>query len=201
MLVSVCTPTINSKLKEYHDDKTELLYSHKKGIGAAREDLMIRSQGDLIVMLDDDITVKVGLAEFLLSLKSGEFAMAKVGNHVSTRVFAIHRLDYHLTDGFDSSIKYVFEDGAFYVDAINKGLKFREVPADLYSHREHVNRTGDSRKFASWWEHSKMLVKYKHYVYPGIVGFFGLRSAIKQPHILLVKTVGVIYWVIWSKLN
>jgi len=198
-MISICTPSLKGSGVTQTLGGLEFVSSNISGIGAARKDLVERSCGNLIIMLDEDIKTSLELFDFLRQINFGEFAMAYVDGHVSTRVFAIHRYDYNNTSGFDSSIKYVFEDGAFYVDAIKHGLKFRVVPPNLFSHKDHVNRTGDKRKFASWWEHSRMLVKYKNYVYPGLIGFFGLRSILKQPHIFLVKTVGTIYWILRSK--
>jgi hypothetical protein len=198
-MISICTPTLKHSSSCVGAGCFEYVYSNKFGVGAARKDLVERSGGNLIIMLDDDIIFSSKLLCFLSDIHFGEFAMAVVDGHVSTRVFAINRYDYDKTSGFDSSIKYVFEDGAFFIDAINHGLKFKVVPSNLFSHKEHVNRTGDKRKFASWWEHSRMLVKYKNYVYPGLIGFFGLRSILKQPHIFLVKTVGTIYWILRRK--
>ena len=199
-MISICVPTLKSASNVVQRvGVLEYVFSNKVGVGAARKDLVERSNGNFIIMLDDDIETSTELFKFLQGIRFGEFAMAVVNGHVSTRVFAINRVDYDLyTQGFDSSIKYVFEDGAFYVDAITHGLKFRAVPSNLFKHKNHANRTRDKRKFVSWWEHSRMLVKYKYHVYPGLIGFFGLRSVIKEPHVFLVKTVGTIYWIIRS---
>lgn len=199
MLVSVCTPTLR-KEKEWHatfnDDGIEQLYSGVFGVGAARRELCSRAKGEVIVMLDDDVVLNSGVFGFLCSTPRGCFVMAHVDGHVSTRVFAIHREDYLRTKGFDSEIRYVFEDGAFYVEAVKAGLKPLFLSANNYVHKPHVNRTGDCRRFKSWFEHGKMLVKYTHLVYPGLVGFFGFRSLLREPDVFLVKFFSVIYWLV-----
>lgn len=197
-MISVCIPTLNApaSLLFYACDDFEVVYSNVAGVGAARRDLVEKSKGSLIIMLDDDVTPSPELIHQLVNLPVGYFTMAVVDNHISTRVFAIHRADYNKTRGFDDSIKYVFEDGAFYNEALSKGLKFCAITPTLFTHKNHINRCGDNRWLKSWFEHSKMLVKYKHLCYPGLVGFFGLRSVVKQPHVFFVKFFGVIYWII-----
>ena len=197
-MISVCIPTLNApnNLLFPTGEMFEVIYSSVAGVGAARKDLMERSRGQLVIMIDDDITPSQQLIQQLTKLPVGYFAMAVVDGHVSTRVFAIHRCDYRKTDGFDETIKYVFEDGAFYSEALSRGLKFYAVTPTLFAHKNHVNRCGDYRWLKSWFEHSKMLVKYKHTCYPGLVGFFGLRSVLKQPQVFFVKFFGVIYWII-----
>jgi len=200
-VVSVCVPSLKNNVSEsdftfYCPCPTEFLTSNLGGVGAARKHLASHCRGDLIVMFDDDVTVSPDLWSFILALPRGVFCMAIVDGHVSTRVFAIHREDYLHTKGFDAEIKFTFEDGSFFVEALKDGLHFKVVPKNLFKHKDHVNRTGDNRRFACWFEHTKMLVKYKHFVYPGIVGFFGFRSLIREPHVFFIKIVGTLYWLI-----
>jgi len=195
-MISICVPSLSGKASFNYGVGYQVVTSSVIGVGAARRDLMEKSKGQLIIMMDDDVTPSQALIHRLVNLPVGYFAMALVDGHVSTRVFAIHRSDYNRTRGFDASIKYVFEDGAFYNEALSRGLKFYAVSPTLFAHKNHVNRCGDRRWLKSWFEHSKMLVKYNHTCYPGLVGFFGLRSAFREPQVFFVKFFGVIYWII-----
>jgi len=190
--VSVCTPSLQ-KRREFAVGQVEFLYSNVAGVGAARRDLCSRAVGEVLVMLDDDIFISEALFSELVNVAEGTFIVARVGKHFSSRVFAIKKSDYNKTPGFNPEIRFVFEDGDFVVNAVKCGLKCRVVPENRFIHLPHRNRTSDKRKYLSWFEHGKMLVKYTQAVYPGIVGFFGFRSLLREPDVFCVKFFSVIY--------
>lgn len=190
--VSVCTPTLQKKNGFVVGD-TEFLYSSLSGVGAARRDLCSRASGEVLVMLDDDIFISEAIFSELVNVSEGTFIVARVGKHFSTRVFSIRKSDYDKTPGFNAAIRFVFEDGDFVVNATKCGLKCKVISENKFIHLPHRNRTGDKRKYLSWFEHGKMLVKYTQAVYPGIVGFFGFRSLLREPDVFCVKFFSVIY--------
>jgi glycosyltransferase involved in cell wall biosynthesis len=198
-VISICVPSLNGSMPNFGLPPCdfEVLTCKLSGVGAARDWLVKFSRGSFIVMLDDDISVNSGFWDWILKTERGQFCMVKVGCHLSSRVCAFHVYDYVVnSEGFDASIKYVFEDGVFAQSLIRHGCKLRVVPNRLFQHKEHVNRTGDKRLIPSWIEHSKMFVRYGNGVYPGLVGFFGLRSLLKEPHVFFVKVFGVMYWIL-----
>lgn len=198
-MISICVPSLTGKVPCFGVPPCdyEVLTCSLRGVGAAREWLVRFSQGCFIVMLDDDISVNSGFWDWIMKTERGQFCMAKVGCHLSSRVCAFYVYDYIVnSDGFDASIKYVFEDGVFARSLIRHGCQLRVVPNRLFQHREHVNRTGDNRLVQSWMEHSKMFVRYGEVVYPGFVGFFGVRSLLREPHVFFLKVFSVLYYVL-----
>ena len=145
-----------------------------QGLGFARNLGVSKCNSDLVFMFDDDLIFGQNLMDLLLKVKPGEFAIAHNRDHYSTRVFAIHRSDYFNVGGFDSSIKYVFEDGDFVLRALKNGLKLKVVPSSLYFHVEHVpNRhKGGLAVFRLNKEYCRMLVKYKREVFSNLFMFF-----------------------------
>ena len=49
----------------------------------------------------------------------------------------IHKTDFWKIGGFDNKIRFTGEDRDFYMRALEKGLKFKEIPMNLIIHKEH----------------------------------------------------------------
>jgi hypothetical protein len=97
--------------------------------------------GGLNVQLNDDLVLSPKLWEFASTIKQGEFAFQiaheETGDRPCSRVFMIYPEDFHIAEGFDSELKYFFEDGDFYYRALSKGLKFRAIPDEAAIHIPH----------------------------------------------------------------
>lgn len=174
----------------------ELIISKVAGVGAARAAGVSAAKNDLIVMFDDDLIIKPSLWQLVLSLKRGQFILAHVGEHLSTRVFAIHRCDYDLVGGFDSKIKYIFEDGDFYLRALKNGLKCKVISTAFYFHPYHTPRTVNRWLLVRLaWEYSRLYVKYKRDLHNYPTDFF-IRPLDYKVFLFHfpVKIFGIIYW-------
>lgn len=180
----------------------ECFVESSKGWGAARVNVMHRASCDLVVMINGDVQVKPELWNYVSKLKPGSFLMCREGEHVSSRIFAIHFSDYIKTGGFDPEIKYVFEDGDFYLRALNAGLKPMIIPSSLYSHVEHRHIVFDSRK--AWkfdFEYCRMLVKYKRHVRRNLVWFFFQPFSLKRLPNMAFRVFATIYWLFRFRRN
>ncbi len=114
-------------------------------------------------MFDDDLTILPPVWTIILKLNKGEFLLTHVGEHLSSRVFAIYKTDYDKIGGFDISAKFTFEDCDFAIRAQRGGLKLKVLPPQLLVHREHPHRssTGPFGMNISFWkEYARFYVKY-----------------------------------------
>ena len=139
--------------------------SRAVGFGKARNVGAIMSgKNGLMVQFNDDLILSSAIWAFLLTLKPGEFAFQidrSCGTHVCSRVFAIYLEDFWKVGGFDSNLKYFFEDGDFYHRAILHGLRFREVPETLAIHIPHAHAFYKPKKWlATESEFCMLFVKY-----------------------------------------
>ncbi len=176
----------------------ELNINRTTGLGLARHEGILKTRAELIFMFDDDLILNPEIWPFLFSLKEGEFMMANVGEHLSARVFAIHRKDYFAIGGFDTRIKYIFEDGDFYLRALKTGLTFRAVPKSFYEHVYHTPRMHNRYLAVRLsWEYSKMYVKYGRDVCSYPLEFFRRPFNWRIiPFHFLTKTVGIPYYLL-----
>jgi glycosyltransferase involved in cell wall biosynthesis len=174
----------------------EVYVSTIVGLGLARNWGWSFTNGDIMVQLDDDLILKPELWVFVKSIKRGEFALAKVGDNLSSRVFIIWRDDFWSIGGCDPQLKYVFEDGDFAIRAKCMGLKLRIVPNNLFTHVEHP-RNRYKNLVAINWEYSRVFVKYKREVFYNLLGFFwhpfDWRIKLQD---LTMKIPFVLYWII-----
>ncbi len=109
-----------------------------KGMGYARNLGVSMANSELVLMFDDDLIFDNRLLNLMLNVPFGSFIIAHNGEHFSTRVFAIHKIDYYRVGGFDVKINFIFEDGDFVLRAQKAGLKLLVVPSSLYRHVEHT---------------------------------------------------------------
>lgn len=117
----------------------ETVISRKQGLGYARNYGARQAHRNLLVFLDDDLTLKPQLTEHL-NVDAGCFAMTFLGGFPCTRVLAINREDFWSIGGFDETIKFTGEDRDFYIRALDAGLKFKQIPLALVTHKPHIPR-------------------------------------------------------------
>lgn len=141
----------------------QLILSKKFGLGFARNWGAKQAKNDLLVFLDDDLELRDGIWNEILATKKNEFRMTKFADLPCTRVLAIHTEDFWKIGGFDESVKYTGEDRIFYLNALDNGLKFTEIPHSKFVlHKEHPSRGKLNRRLAinSILESSRNLAKY-----------------------------------------
>lgn len=117
----------------------ETVVSRENGLGYARNYGARKANGDLLVFLDDDLTLNPQITSHL-NVTCGSFAMAFLGGFPCTRVLAIHREDFWGIGGFDESIRFTGEDRDFYMRAVDAGLIFKQIPMSLVTHTPHTPR-------------------------------------------------------------
>jgi glycosyltransferase involved in cell wall biosynthesis len=174
----------------------EVIVTNIRGLGRARHEAVKKANFELIVQFDDDLVIYPNLWKIILGLQQGEFIMAHVGEHVSTRVFAIHKSDYYRIGGFNPEIMYIFEDGDFYNRALQKSLKAKIVSSDFYSHIDHRPRIMNRWLLVRLsWEHTRFFIKYKKNVNIKLWYFFRTPFdwRIISFHVP-VKIVAFFYW-------
>lgn len=152
-----------------------LVVSRRCGLAEARNECFrFAGQSDLVVMVDDDLVFDDALLGWCRGVPVGCFGMARVGEHVSSRVLVIHKSDFDLVGGFDPAFRLIFEDGDFYRRALAVGLRFCVVPTGLYSHVEHEPRMlcglGMMLRFNR--EYSRVFSVYPRWVYRCPLVFF-----------------------------
>jgi glycosyltransferase involved in cell wall biosynthesis len=179
----------------------EVIVERATGIGLARNLGVLKSKGDIIVMLDSDLNVKPELWHWLVKLRRGTLAMVKNCKHqsYSSRVFAIHREDYLKIGGFNSSLKYLWEDGEFALRASEKGFKIAPVPLTMYEHLEHEPRCLKSQFFIPFnWEYARLFVKFNRKIYPRVERWFLDQANLKKGRLnaapILVRLAGFFFW-------
>lgn len=182
--VSLLVPT---NKREYQPPQTpfpihEALTSDKRGVVAARIDLVNRSTGEVILMVDDDIEVRDPVVWKLVEyLQPGSLIMAVGRNHPTTRFFAIHRADYQRIGGFDPTLNNG-EDLDFYLRAIKMDMIYTIIPRNLIRHDEHPRKLN----LHVHWDAGKLRAKH-----PEIIS---LKWFLKlNPIVFLVQIVSLIY--------
>ena len=179
----------------------EVIVVKNFGIGLARSIGASAAKGDLIVMLDSDLVVAPELWTWVLALKNGTFAMTKNAERASysSKVFAIYKDDYLKIGGFDSSLKYLWEDGEFALRASSLGFKVAPVPSSLYRHIEHQSRCLNKEYFVYFnWEYARLFVKFKRRIYPNLIMWFfdmlNLRRGRFNFQPTMVRVCGFFFW-------
>jgi glycosyltransferase involved in cell wall biosynthesis len=119
----------------------EVVISKKRGLGFARNWGARQAKNDLLVFLDDDLTLKDEIWKEILSTRKGEFKMGFFEGFPITRVMAIHKEDFWSIGGFDERFLYTSEDRDFYARAVMKPLRFKEIPVSLAIHVAHQRRS------------------------------------------------------------
>lgn len=198
--VSIIIPSAKTEIHtlESLKHKNEVIISRKAGLGKARNHGAKTSRGKLLIFLDDDLTVNPTLFTFLLSLKHGEFAMAKHSGFPCSRVCAIYRDDFFHIGMFDDSIRFVGEDMDFYFRAVEKGLTFRLVPRSLFSHKSHIaTRHANNRvTLATTFEYSKILVKHFPKSKKYMLKHLYLSLINKRLFGFAIKTFSLAFWIL-----
>jgi len=174
----------------------ETLIVKTRGWGKARCFGIDNAQNDFVVMVNGDVEVKAEAWPLLFSCKHGEFFMANHNGGACSRIFAIHREDCNSVC-FNSSLKYIFEDGDFYVRALAKGFKCHIVPSNLYVHPTHYNPILFDFK-QSWfldWEYSRMFAKYSFFVRRDLFNFFIQPFSVKRVPNMILRVYATLFWV------
>ena len=180
---------------------SEVIFIRNFGIGQARSIGASAAKGDLIVMIDSDLVVAPELWTWVLSLKKDTFAMTRNVERASysSRVFAIHKDDYFKIGGFDSSLKYLWEDGEFALRASSLGFKVSPVPSRMYRHIEHQSRCQNRQSFIYFnWEYARLFVKFRRTIYPNLIMWFfdmlNLRRRQFNFQPTMVRVTGFFFW-------
>ncbi len=180
---------------------SEVIIVRNSGVGFARSIGASAAKGDLLVMLDSDLVLSPELWAWILKLQKGTFAMTKNTERVSysTKVFAIHKEDYLKVGGFNSSLKYLWEDGEFALRASSLGLKVAPVPSSMYKHIEHESRCRSKDFFIYFnWEYARLFVKFRRIIYPNLaMWFFDMLNLTKLQLNLkptMVRASGFFFW-------
>ncbi len=153
----------------------------------------------LMVQFNDDLVLSSKIWDWLCGLERGEFAFQCVDGRACSRVFAIWLEDYWRVGGFDSSLKYYFEDGDFYQRAIDAGLRFRRVPNSLARHIPHVHALYNPKmcqmaKIDN--EVARVFVTHKRHAFDRFNRFFvpfrDYRVVVQH---LVLRSVFLVYWI------
>jgi GT2 family glycosyltransferase len=183
----------------------QVITSTFNGVGKARHIGALKAKYPLLVMFDDDLTVSPLIWKTLLKLEDGEFMLTHVGEHLSTRIFAIHLKDYLRVGGFNSEIKFIFEDGEFAYRAQQAGLKLNVLPLELVMHIEHRSRAHVgpfSLNLHFWAEWAKMYVKYGKHFERNLFAPFEVRHDYKVAfQWFVVKTAFIIGYIFLSSVH
>ena len=127
----------------------------------------------LMVQFNDDLVLNPRIWGFIQAFKRGEFGLQIVDEWVCSRVFVIHLEDYWKVGGCMENIKFAFEDGDFYLRALQAGLRFRRIPSNLAIHIPHQHSWMSMKNIAkidSEW--SRLFVKYKRNAKRNMFAFF-----------------------------
>ncbi len=205
----IIIPSLKSEVKTLSSISScpveySLVISHSEGVATARNEGARKfPNGSLLIMFDDDLTLKPSIWAFLLKLRRYEFSMCNVSDYISTRVFACWAETFWSLGGFDESIHYIWEDGDFYRRAIQTGFKFRLVPSSLYYHEDHkaVREVTRARAFKTVWEYSKLFAHYNRWVEPKMWNFFVKPFKKKHFRDVIFKLVSVLYWLTIRRLT
>jgi hypothetical protein len=108
---------------------------------------------------------------------------------------AIHAEDFWKVGGFDESIKFNAEDRVFYIEAIQHGLKFTEIPIGFIIHEHHEPRAYNKRMAISMIAESCRLFAKYGFRYSSLTGFFS-RSFSKPMHLrsFLIRLLAFMYY-------
>lgn len=180
-----------------------IVKSSGEGLGAARDAVakhLVWRDIDLMVQLDDDLHIHPQLWEIISKIPRGYFMMHVIGEHVSSRVFAMYLQDYYLAGGFNPEVRYIFEDGLLYLNAVNKGLKPIVAPKHLFRHIDHPLRDNSDRWLWFNREYSRIYAAYPRSVYRNPIRFFqvpvrrGKRGLIYGARTSLTRLIYVAYY-------
>lgn len=150
----------------------QLIIANQQGLGYARNCGASQCQYKLMIQFDDDLVLSPKIWSWLIGLKPNEFAMCKVGEHISSRVFACYLDNFWVLGGFDNKLEYIFEDGDFYANALAFGLKFRQVPNSLFKHKDHPVRADGEKWLGFNREYCKVFASTPRRVYRNPARFF-----------------------------
>jgi|WetSurMetagenome_2_1015567.scaffolds.fasta_scaffold20175_6 hypothetical protein len=176
-----------------------LLFCRTFGYGKARNVAASKfGSSGLMVQFNDDLVLSQKIWNQINSLKHGEFILTHDGEHLCSRVLAIHLEDYWKINGCDESIKYCFEDGDFAYRAQQAGLKLKVLSPDFAKHIPHKHSFYNPKRIVPIsWEFCKMYVKYKRNFDKNPLNFFFPFHDYKVvvQHLILRVTFTII-WII-----
>lgn len=144
IIITSCKPEIKTlqylptELRGFH-----VVVSREFGVGLARNVGAEKCGGGLLVFLDDDLNLHPKVADYIVNVAPGEFAMTFLSGFPCSRVLAIHSNDFFKLGGFDDSIRFTGEDRDFFVRAVDSGLRFKPVPIGLVHHIPHPVRASN----------------------------------------------------------
>jgi len=175
-----------------------LMFCRTLGYGKARNIVALKfGSSGLMVQFNDDLVLSNQIWEQIINLKQGEFMLTHDGEHLCSRVFAIHLEDFSKIK-FDESIKYCFEDGDFAYRAQQNGLKLKVLSPNFAKHIPHPHSFYNPKRIIPIsWEFCKMFVKYKRNFNNNPLEFFFPFHDYKViiQHLILRVTFTVI-WII-----
>jgi glycosyltransferase involved in cell wall biosynthesis len=140
-MISVIITTFNQKkiyalMNKFPKDH-EIIVSHERGLGYARNMGVAKSQGEKLVFLDDDILVPKVLWVLLEKLGLNELIMCE---EASTRITFVSRSLFYRVGGFDERFTVSGEDRDFCLRAIKVGAHVRFIKHKDYVHMPHPFR-------------------------------------------------------------
>jgi hypothetical protein len=177
-----------------------LIFCRAKGFGNARNvaATYFGSSKDVMVQFNDDLVISPKIWKHILELKHGEFILSREGEHLCSRIFAIHLNDYWSVGGCDGNITYCFEDGDFAYRAQKKHLRLKVLSPKFAKHIVHPHAFYNPKRIVPiTWEFCKMYVKYTrhfdknplHFYFP----FHDYKVALKH---LILRLVFTVIWII-----
>ena len=175
----------------------ELLIVRVRGWGLARCVALKRASCGFIVIVNGDVDVEAELWPVLLGCGRGEFFMTNYRGGACSRVFAGWVEDVARV-GFDAGLKYIFEDGDFYVRALRAGLRCRVVPDGLFSHVEHRHDFiyNPRSSFLFDIEYSRMMARYKFFVRRDLFNFFLQPWCLRRLPNMLLRVFATLFFVV-----
>jgi hypothetical protein len=151
-----------------------------------------------MVQFNDDLVISPKIWAVLSNLKMNEFILTHDGEHLCSRVFAIHLEDYWRISGCDEKIQYCFEDGDFAYRAQQAGLKLKVLSPDFAKHIPHPHAFYNPKRIVPITsEFCYMYVKYgRHFDRNPLnfyVPFHDYKVVLKHLSLRIVFTVA---WII-----
>ena len=201
--VSVIIPTIKKTCVTLNSLECcpvphQLILSLEHGLGYARNYGAKQARNSLLVFLDDDVILKKEIWNSILTTHEGEFKMTKYddSNLPSSRIMAIHSEDFWRVGGFDESVKFNGEDKVFYLEAMCKGLKFKEIPTEYVTHVPHDRWQNKRDAMNRILDTSRNFVRYG-FNYKSPKAFFGFTANPKMRlRSIVIRVFALLYYIL-----
>lgn len=163
-MMSIIIPSVKEKIATlacipFHPQ--DVIVSRVKGVSYARNEGAKYASHDLLVFLDDDISLNFNQWLDILTMQKGTFLMAFSKSSPSTRVLALWKTDFERVGGFDSRFNYAAEDKDFYYRALEAGLVCKPLNYYAIKHFTHPYRLRSLEKgFHGSKEHAYVLARH-----------------------------------------